>query len=220
MEAYKKLFELTEKKIPWALARFNDGEMMGVAKPGVTVARGDQKVTRELSYFLQTALSCQLENYWKGLPCEKCYPDWRYLADKYTDGHDYLTLAVVQTNRNWHIWRDEFPVLIRDRRIIWVSGKDQNITKLPFDVHDHIMLETKNAWADYEDTFKALYENVHPHDMVMFSCGPTAEVLVHRLFKLGLGATYIDIGSTYDPFTRNVWHKCHKGTLPKCEVCN
>ena len=63
-------------------------------------------------------------------------------------------------------------------------------------------------------------------DVVLVSLGPTARVLCYDLFRVNNKTTFIDIGSVFDPYTRNVKHNCHKGwengfnITKKCEICN
>ena len=70
-------------------------------------------------------------------------------------------------------------------------------------------------------------KNNKDFDIIMISSGPTARVLSKEFFEIDPTRTYIDIGSTFDPFTRNVWHNCHKGWLEtgfnktkRCIKCN
>ena len=43
------------------------------------------------------------------------------------------------------------------------------------------------------------------------SLGPTARILVKDWFEKYPDITFIDVGSNFDPFTRKVYHNCHKG---------
>ena len=56
--------------------------------------------------------------------------------------------------------------------------------------------------------------------VVMITCGPMSRVLAKDWFSERPDLTVLDIGSTWDPYTRDVWHSCHNGTLPPCKGCN
>lgn len=219
---YKILSNLREG-IPQALSRYNDGEVQGIVQPGCTVARGDQKVSQDLSDALREAIQYQQENYWVGIPCDQCNTaKWYRHAIKLVDpNYKYLTKAVVTTNRNWKLFKDTIPEIIRDStaRVHWVSGVDQNIRKLGFRVDTHIQLPVKNAWSKYEE-IKNWGKDFQRGAIVFFSCGPLARVLARQWFQQNPEATFLDVGSAFDPFTRGVLHACHRGTLAPCKGCN
>jgi hypothetical protein len=209
-----------EQNVPFALARFNDGEMMGIISPGSVVARGDQIVNTELSQMLNNALQYQQENYWVGLPCSTCFPEYSDVAKRLVDtDYEYLTHAVVFTNRNWKRVVAEVPELMKDRTIYWVSGHDQDISKLTFTITEQHIVPAVNAWKVYQ-SIKDLVYKFEKNSIVMISCGPMSRVLTKDWFSLRPDLTVLDIGSTWDPFTRDVWHNCHKGTLTPCPECN
>ena len=224
-------FHNLENDIPFAFARFNDGEMMGVAAANTVVARGDQYVDESLHEALTSALQHKQKNYYVGIPCSLCYPKLNKLSLELV-GHNYkyLTKAVVTTNRNWKKFIDLFPKAMANKRMIWVGGSDQDsepLVQMGINVHKTVKVPNKNSWSFY----RALREKVPPlfenGDIVAISLGPTARVLVRDWFQEYPDVTFIDIGSNMDPFTRDVRHNCHKGweetgfNLGKpCKECN
>lgn len=232
MDKYDTLMNNLKEEIPFALARFNDGEMMGIGQPGCIVARGDQVVPQDLSDALKESLEYEQDNYWKGLPCGQCFPEHRKLAEVYVNSeyfdkaYEYLTHAVVFTNRNWMRFIREFPQHIKGRMVYWVGGDDQNLSQLPFEVYEQHKVPAQDGWSVYSET-KDLYGTFDFGSIVLAACGPMARVLTRKWFEKRPDLTIIDIGSTFDPFTRNVWHNCHKGwretgfnLTARCEECN
>jgi hypothetical protein len=222
--------ENLENKTPFAFARFNDGEMMGIAKAGSVVARGDQLVDLSLSKALKEAIQHKQENYYVGIPCSLCYPELNKLAQDLVGDYEYKTLAVSTTNRNWKKFIDIFPKLVSDRRILWVSGNDQNtdnLKKIGINVHKKGLIPATNSWRFYEHVLNNFPKNFQDGDVVCISLGPTARVLVKEWYKQMPNVTFIDVGSNFDPFTRNVYHNCHKGweetgfnLTKRCPECN
>lgn len=222
MDKIIDMLQLLKMGEPFALTRFNDGEMNGIVQPKntYTAARGDQFVDENLKSKLKEALLYEKENYWKGIPCPLCFPQLHGHANSIIGDYDYKTYAVVQTNRNLSTVVTSLGGMLRGRRVIWVSGNDQNIHNLHMvgiSVYGHIKVNAQNAWANYEKLKDISFSN---GDVVLLSCGPLAEVLVYDWFKDNPGATFLDIGSVFDPLTKNVWHRCHNGKLPKCSECN
>lgn len=216
--------------IPFGFARFNDGEMGGIDRVGSIAARGDQQVNEDLSNSLKESLCHKQKNYYVGIPCSLCYPHLNKLALQLVGEYEYLTSAVLLTNRNWKHFIETFPTAVRDRRLLWVGGEDQNtdnLEKLGIKIEKKGLIPRKNSWKYYEHVFKTFPKVFEPNDVVCVSLGPTARVLVQKWFEQMPNITFIDIGSNFDPFTRNVWHNCHKGwdetgfnLTKRCEECN
>ena len=227
MDKYDTLIDNLKNNTPFALGRFNDGEMLGIWQAGTVVARGDQLVSMELRDKLTQALVHMQPEYWVGLPCSKCFPEHSNLAKSLVNPqYPHQTHAVVFTNRNWKRFVEEFPNHINKRNIYWVGGDDQDVTWLPFDVTEQYKVPKQDAWSEYENTF-SLVDGFAEGSIVLVTCGPMARVLVKEWYEKRPDLTIIDIGSTFDPFTRNVWHNSHKGweetgfnLTAKCEECN
>ena len=221
MNRVHKILENARNGIPQALARFNDGECGVIIDKGFVAARGKQKGSLELQIALIDAIGHEQKNYWKGYPCKVCFPKM-YEEIKHFVNPSYLwnTKAVVNTNRNLELFSEGLQTALESKKVVWVSGRDQKLDKLNFDIVEYIPLPLKNAWGCYADTLQHCLDTVQPHRVFLFSCGPVSRILVKNLFQMRPDATFLDIGSTYEPITRGIYHKCHKKTLKKCRECN
>ena len=217
MNSVHSMTDLTRRGKPWALARFNDGEMMAIQRSAKTVARGDQPCTDALAADLRWCLQQQACSLFMGLPCGTCWPKHRADADELVVS-PYKTLAVVQTNRNLDQFKREMPLALAGRVVHWISGEDQVTDNLPFTVHYSLRLPLRDAYTSCRD--EIMVSPFGPGDVVFLSCGPLATVMAVRLFLRSPDTTFIDIGSTWDPETRGVSHSCHNGTLKPCKECN
>lgn len=205
---------------PFAYARFNDGEMIGISSVGSVVSRGAQPVGQELSASLLESLCYEQKEYWKGIPCRQCFPDHRLLAEQLTGlSYTYLTSATLLNNRNYTWFRQEFPTAVAHRHITWIGGNDQQIQKLPFPVDEYIELPVTNAWS-YYPKIREHWKKLPEKHLVMLSCGPLGRILARQWFEQRPDCTFIDVGSLFDPETRGVQHRYHQGTLPPCPECH
>lgn len=219
-----------ENKVPFAFARFNDGEMMAIDRVGSVVARGDQVVNQSLSEALTESLRHKQDNYYIGIPCSLCYPRLNTLARNHVGDYQFLTRAVVTTNRNWKYFIDNFPKVMKDRNMIWVGGNDQDVDvlkEMSLNIKKSAKIPRKNSWNWYSQICEMLPEYFESGDVVGISLGPTARVLVRKWFEEYPDITFIDMGSNLDPFTRNVRHNCHRGwettgfnLTARCRECN
>jgi hypothetical protein len=224
MEKINDIFNFLKTDTPQALSRFNDGEATAITEVGSVIARGDQKVSSSLQEALANALKHEQERYWKGIPCKVCIPhQYIKIESMINPEYKWLTCAVVTTNRNWKRMVTEFPKLLVSKRVIWVGGEDQDMKELGkrTNIHpsDVIRVPCKNAWDVYDSALDE-YPSFDAGDVVILSCGPLSRVLACEWYKLRPDVTFLDVGSCFDPYTRNVWHSCHKGTLKPCKGCN
>ena len=232
MHQIDELLRLTREREPWALARFNDGEMTAISKRSGKISRGLQEVTPSLADALKAAMKYRRRNYWIGLPCRVCWKKHRAAALKLCNPMHYqhTTLAVVLTNRNHKRWQEEFPPLLVGRRVVWVGPKEQDTMNLPFcdEIASRVFVAKEDAWRWAEEcglmSFGAqvrIVDTFSHGDVVLISCGPLGRVLAHLWFDARPDLTIIDVGSIYDPITLGTkTARIHKGTLPRCKGCN
>lgn len=226
---YQFVIDNLKNNVPFCYIRFNDGEMMGIDKIGSLVARGDQIVNESLHNKLKEAITYKDENYYIGVPCAKCFPNYNYLANQLVGEYQYKVSAVALTNRNWLKFIQDSVGILFDKRVHYISGNDQNINILvndfKFNIINHVKVNNVNSWDNYDELSQYI-DNIKDGDITLISLGPTARVLCYEFFKKNNKATFIDIGSIFDPFTRNVSHNCHKGwengfnITKRCEICN
>lgn len=218
-------FKHIENNTPFAFARFNDGEVGGIMYDNFTAARGDQLINTELKQKLIECIIHKQKNYYVGIPCQYCFKDMNAAAEQLVGKYDYKTSAVILTNRNWKEFIDRSIEGFANKNILWIGGEDQDTDKLPFKITEKILVPRVNSWQFYEQ-LKDYWKQIPKNWIVLISLGPTARILTKEWFENRPDLTIIDIGSNFDPFTRNVRHKCHIGwetgfnIQTKCKGCN
>lgn len=60
--------------------------------------------------------------------------------------------------------------------------------------------EAREAYGGVDRLFGSAVQSSETHDVMLFSCGPTSKVLIHRLHQDFPKLTLIDIGSLFDPY--------------------
>ena len=125
---------------------------------------------------------------------------------------------------------DRLPPALKGKRLVWIGGSDQNVDNLEelgIKVDQKGLIPNKNSWKFYEHVRDTFPKSFQTGDVVALSLGPTARVLVKEWFEERPDVTFIDVGSNFDPYTRNVSHNCHKGweetgfnLTQRCEECN
>lgn len=223
LDKVTKILASAKNGIPVALSRYNDGEVGIMFNQYFVAARGDQRGTIGLQTALLDAIKYEQKNYWKGFPCPVCMRKQRVQLDlQNMINYEYLynTCAVVNTNRNLEKFSFGLQKALKHKQVVWVSGEGQDLSVLNFNIVRHIEFARKNSWELYEKIKGRCLSVARPNRVFLLSCGPTARVLVRNLFQLRPDCSFLDIGSTYDNLTRDVWHKCHLGALKDCTGCN
>lgn len=228
-DSYRFIIENIENEVPFAFARFNDGEIIGIQRINTVVSRGSQIIDQSLQNALNKSIRHRQKNYYVGIPCEKCYPQYHKTANNIVGNYEHKKRAVCNINRNYAKFINEFKSVLYNRNIIWIGGKDQNPNNieevLNFKIKKSYLFSQENSWNDKQN-IKSSLSNIKNGDIVLFSLGPTGRILCQELFNKNPEATFIDVGSLLDPITRNVWHDYHKGwdngfnKTKKCKICN
>lgn len=222
MNNYKQLMQKFKRKEPCALVRFNDGEMKGVRSTGAVVARGDQQVDESLHNNLLRALQHRQEDYWIGKPCSKCFTPLRELYDDIVPpNYSYQTHATVLINNGrWWNTFDSFCEGVQGRTVVWIGGESQDLSDFQdrgIEI-DKIKVPEQNGWSIYK-RLKTI--SLSEGEIVVLSCGPMSRVLACDYYSANPGVTVLDIGSVFDPLTRDVWFRCHTHNGEHCggSVC-
>jgi len=127
---YKQLCEKLEAGEHFALARFNDGEMMAVQSAEGVIARGDQPIVGSLADCLRLALErLPTDAFYIGQPCSLCFPSLRRLYDKYvSDSQPNQTQATILINNGR--WLKSFEAICRaaeNRPVYWVGQPEHDL---------------------------------------------------------------------------------------------
>ena len=77
-DEYEKLINKLNAHEPFGFGHFNDGEMQYILnKSQETISRGYQTYSPELAEHLKQAFLSPNPNFYRGIPCAKCFPELR-----------------------------------------------------------------------------------------------------------------------------------------------
>lgn len=206
---------LTEHRVPWAFARFNDGEMKLIINCAPNASRGHQQAAPSLRRALLSAMRHQQDRYYVGLPTTR-YRFVRRKARAIVDRSYPYVCGSEAITHHWRDWISRFPAAIHTRPVIWIVGETagKGLAKAagrpPVPAADDIITVPDNdAWQYWVKL--GCGAKTFPEDgIVLFSCGPLARVLVQHFFAERPDLTCIDIGTVYEPWTRNRRYKYHR----------
>lgn len=213
----QKIKEKIEAKETFAFSKFADGELkilqgkhIDLTKKanGEFVYRPDNKDDQFYKSKLTESLQFQHQDYYVGICCPCCLKieDAEWMRKKCQQDSDHQTYANIWVNSNYPYYQKEVVPLFKSYdEIVVVCNHKAKIKGLPF--KDNIIKDFRvgtNAWRnDYKlvDEIKKWIESQKIQGaLFLFMAGPFGNILTHQLFKSFPSNTYLDVGSTLDPY--------------------
>lgn len=139
-----------------------------------------------------------------GIGCECCMGKSFYdMKDQSTQNDENLTWANIWVNSNYPHYIKEIVPLYNDFDVVLICNENASLQNLPFKTMKDFRVQN-NAWFyNYSlvDEIKLyITENQIKDCLFLFCAGPFGNILSHQLFEHNQENTYLDIGSTLDPF--------------------
>ena len=228
-QKFKKDLNLLFKKLQnhetFAFLRFSDGELFVLEnkkliiskkywslenkKYFVNFTKDDQKkfLPSKHQFYrkkLYESLMFKKKNYFKGISCTCCNGKKSvcYMKNIATDEKN-LTFSNLLQNANYNFFIEKMVNFFNKRKIILISNRHHDYKKLPFKVHKKFDVGKNCFINDYDlvNKIKNYIKNKKIKNHVfLFSASSLSNVLIMELFKKYDKNTYIDIGSTLNPY--------------------
>lgn len=117
---------------------------------------------------------------------------------------DHLTWADIWVNSNYHYYIKNIIPLYKTKPVVLFANKNAKIQNLPFVPYLHIPVDN-NAWEYNWDLIDVATKIAREaNDIIfLFCCGPFGNILCHKLTEVNENNTYLDIGSTLNPFLQS-----------------
>jgi hypothetical protein len=134
---------------------------------------------------------------------------------------NHLTFANIFVNSNYDTYKKMFLEEYKNWNVHLVANKNSKIEDLPFKIEKFYPVEN-TAWrANYSLIDDIKQENL-TSKLFLFACGPFGNMLSHQLWENNQNNTYMDIGSTLNPWLKSEGFKrdyYDEGVVYKNRVC-
>ena len=214
MKTFYGDFELFKNKIinniPFTLARYGDGELSILKKQNINLLNklnGEFKYDNqeqkdiEAQQLLTESFTYQNNNYYVGIICPCCGGQtiFHEMVQLSQQQETQLTWANIFVNANYDKFINEITPLFNNYKVITVSHKQSDITKLPFKVWKSYKIG-QNAWCSDYAILKEIQQDIQDKENIMclFMAGPLANILCYKLNQINDKNFYLDIGSVFD----------------------
>lgn len=206
MKDYKKEIEFFYKKLQnnemFSLSKFADGEWGAIKGNSFFPANGEWQANGNHPLFelvrqeLEDSLKYQDPNYYVAIcPCYK--ETIEFSGQK----ESQITYANIFVNSNYQYYKKHYINLYKERDIHLVTHKNTNLDNLPFKVEKFYPIEY-NAWVLNRNLPEIILEKDLKDKLFLFAAGSFANILAHKLWKNNKNNTYLDVGSTLNPWTQ------------------
>jgi len=237
---FDKFLAKLKAKEPFAFSRFSDGEMFMLQNKriilaanfyvtGETAGNGvyteeEQKIFDPNAHQfyrerLVDSFKFRKPGYHKGLSCrgDVGEENFQWQLDLHGEGDEnHLTFSNVFINNNYKRYIEEVVPLFADREVILVANKLANLEGLPFEVKKDFRVGSNcivNNYDIIEEIKDYILGNKLENHIVLCSAASLSNFIIHQLYMEDDKNTYLDIGSTLNPYMNLEGWKHSRGYL-------
>jgi hypothetical protein len=229
-----------KNKENFAFSRFSDGELFIMKNDKVVLAPGffitgtrvghnvytkeEQKefIPGKHEFYRQKLIESfqfKHENYYKGI-CTKTdvgEEDFQWQLDlQGSTNIDNLTFANLFINSNYPRYVEEVVPLFSDREVIYIVNENADLSGLPFEVKKDFRIGSSCMVNDYDTVEKVKNyissNNITDH-LILCSAASLSNFIIHECFKENSNNTFLDIGSSLNPYQNLEGWKFTRGYL-------
>lgn len=194
---------------PFTFSRFGDGEI-GILTDHPRHCPEFQYNRTDPGYgFLRERLldsfRYQSTSYYVGISCPACVGMETFLHSKEMScqAEPQLTWSTLFVNSNYLFYMKHVVPLFLTYPVFLVCHRSAALKELPFPVKRHICID-RNAWRVNFNLAHQITEFIGRKNiegaLFLLCAGPFANILAHALHAQSQKNTYLDVGSTLDPF--------------------
>lgn len=200
-----KLYAKFQSGPPFAFSKFADGEW--------AVMTNDFLNNREFEYKPDTpafakeklveSIKFRDPNYFIGTCCPCCNGDRAKAMREFSgQDEDHMTFANVFVNANYEVYKDTFLKDYGKYDVHLVANENAKVDELPFKVEKFYPIGF-SAWVNNYDLVAQIRDENLTGKLFLFCCGPFGNILAHQLHEANKNNTYLDAGSTLNPWLQS-----------------
>lgn len=216
-----KLFTRLKSRNFFSFSKYADGEWTamqgGVVNNGEFLAAPDSRLNKSRSLLIES-FTYKHPSYYVGISCP-CCQGIEFEKMKQASGQDdeHLTFANIFVNSNYKFYKENFIPEYSNWKVNLIANEKSNLNKLPFKVERFFPIGV-NAWYTNLNLIDDLKSIKTEGELYLFCAGPFGNILAHQLWQNNQNNTYIDIGSTLNPWLGFEGFK--RGYLYGSDDCN
>jgi len=203
-EEIKTIFERLKSKKPFSFSKYADGEWLMLRD--ISMDNSEFKYTSEDTFFrdkLIESFKYRDDNYYIGVSCPCCQGDDHYKMIEFSEQkNENITFANIFVNSNYKFYNDNFIEEYKNWDIHLIANKNAKVNNLPFKIEKFYPVDN-TAWKNNYNLIDDINKEKLSNKLFLFACGPFGNMLAHQLWDNNKNNTYIDIGSTLNPWLQS-----------------
>lgn len=214
------IFNKLKAKEKFSFSKYADGEFAILADRRITNIDNwtyDPEKHSAIRNELIRSFQFKDSEYYVGVSCKCCQPeqivDWMREESK----QDVLTWANIFVNSNYPYFKDNFIPEFSNHDVVLFAREDSRVHDLPFEV-EHIPI-TSEAFIDNFDMVENFPVDKYKNKLFLFCAGPLGNMLAAKFWEKNKNNTYLDIGSTLNPYLTETNRGYLRGGDTKLKTC-
>jgi len=223
-EEISKIFDKLKNKEFFSFSKFADGEWMIMRD--ISLNNNEFNYTPEDVFYknkLIESFKFKDDGYFVGVSCPCCQGQHHYDMVSFSEqNQSNLTYANIFVNSNYDFYKDNFIHEFKYWDVHLVANKNSKIENLPFKIEKFYPVEN-TAFKHNYGLIEEIKKETLTNKLFLFACGPFGNMLAHQLWEHNKNNTYLDIGSTLNPWLQSEGFKrdyYDAGILYKNRTCN
>jgi hypothetical protein len=207
-EDIKFLFEKLKNREHFAFSKYADGEYKVLINEYITNCDdwtfNPNKHQKEHEYLLNS-YHYKHPSYYVGISCPCCQPEPHIQWMRDTVGVKNITWANLFVNDNYEYFKNKFfPEFNNwEGEVTLVANEKGEGKNLPFKIDNYLPIQIGswfNPSLEHIIQLLKVKSKKTNNQLFLFSAGPLGNILSHQLHLVNQKNTYIDIGSTINPW--------------------
>lgn len=204
-EEIEKLYSRFLTRKPFAFSKYADGEWAAIHNETLDNKefKNDIDVPQFFRDKLIESIRFQHPDYYIGVCCPCCNGD-RAIAMREFSGQpeSNMTFANIFVNANYSVYKETFLKEYSNWDVHLIANSNSKIENLPFKVEKFYPVGY-SAWTQNYDLIESIKSQNLNGKLFLFCAGPFGNMLAHQLFENNKNNTYLDVGSTLNPWLQS-----------------
>lgn len=203
-EELLKIYEKLKSREYFSFSKYADGEWLMINdKP---INNGEFNYTKKDIFYkdkLIESFKYKDDNYYVGISCPCCQGQEHFNMINFSEQDEkHLTFANIFVNSNYSDYVNLFIEEYKKWDVHLIGNKNSKIENLPFKIEKFYPVEN-TAWKYNYGLINEINQQQLKNKLFLFACGPFGNMLAHQLWVNNKNNTYLDIGSTLNPWLQS-----------------
>jgi hypothetical protein len=217
----ENLLSRLKSRVPFSFSKYADGEWSamrgGVVNNGEFISVPDPRLNVSRALLIDS-FQYKHPSYYVGISCPCCQgEEFNRMREASGQDESNLTFANIFVNSNYSFYKENMIPEYSNWKVNLIANEKSNLDSLPFKVERFFPIGV-NAWYNNLNLIEQLQNLNTEGELYLFCAGPFGNILAHQLFQHNQKNTYLDVGSTLNPWLGIEGFK--RGYLYGSEDCN